>query len=71
MGDEEGKMLRRNKGGGEDRGARGRPAGGEIFAHVNSDTSLPKCSPLSLQQAFTLQQNTDLIQPSLLCTPIM
>lgn len=30
--------------------------GVKIIANVNSHQFLPKCSPLSLQQAFTLQQ---------------
>lgn len=58
-------MLKRNKGGGEDRGVRARlqdtgfsiNTGVKIIANVNSDRFLPKFSPLSLQQAFTLPQD--------------
>lgn len=46
----------------------------KIIANVNSHQFLPNFSPLSLQQAFNMQQDTVLINPiykGLLCTPIL
>lgn len=65
-------MQESNKGGGEDVDKLGlgcsytgisTNAGLKIIANVNSHQFLPKLSPLSLQQAFTLQKDTVMIQP--------